>query len=85
MVLNNDILLGRWHELKGQLKRRWGKLTDDDIANLNGKQDELVIALRRRYGYAQGQAVMEINGWITEHDIEAGIKAGRISRRTSTN
>jgi uncharacterized protein YjbJ (UPF0337 family) len=68
MVVYDDILQGRWHELKGQLKRRWGKLTDDDIAKLSGKQEELVIALRRRYGYAQGQAVMEINGWITDHD-----------------
>ena len=73
MAANNDILQGRWQELKGQLQGRWSKLTDDDIAKLSGKQEELVFALRRRYGYAQGQALMEINGWITGHDREAGI------------
>jgi uncharacterized protein YjbJ (UPF0337 family) len=73
MVANNDVLKGRWRELKGQLKQRWSKLTDDDIAKLSGKQEELVFALRRRYGYAQGQAVMEINGWITDHDRGTGI------------
>jgi uncharacterized protein YjbJ (UPF0337 family) len=68
MVANNDILKGRWRELKGQLKRRWGKFTEDDIATLSGKQEELVFALRRRYGYAQGQAVMEIQRWISDYD-----------------
>jgi uncharacterized protein YjbJ (UPF0337 family) len=72
MVANTDILQSRWHELQGQLKRRWSKLTDDDIAKLSGKQEELVFALRQRYGYARGQAAMEINGWITDHDREAG-------------
>ena len=72
MEAHNDILLGRWLELKDFLKKRWDKLTEDDIARQNGKQEELVLALQRRYGYAQGQAVLEINRWISDHDREAG-------------
>jgi uncharacterized protein YjbJ (UPF0337 family) len=68
MVANNDKLQGRWHELKGHLRRRWGKLTEDDISKLSGKQEDLAFALRRRYGYAEGQAVMEIHRWISDYD-----------------
>lgn len=72
MEAHKDILQSRWHELKGFLQKRWGKLTEDDIAKQSGKQEELVLALRRRYGYAQAQAVMEINRWISDHDREKG-------------
>lgn len=68
MIANTDRLQGRWPELRGQLRHRWSKLTDGDIATLSGKQQELAVALRRRYGYAEGQAVMEIHRWITDYD-----------------
>jgi len=68
MAANNDILKGRWHEVKGQLRKRWSKLTTEDVSRLNGTQEALVYALRRRYGYAPGQAAMEIQGWLTERD-----------------
>ena len=70
MVANRDNLQHRWHALKGQLRHRWAKLTEDDVAKLSGKQEELAFALRRRYGYAVGQATMEINRWIADHDRE---------------
>ena len=72
MVENTDKLQGRWRELKGHLRHRWGKLTEDDISKLSGKQEELAFALRRRYGYAEGQAVMEINRWLTDYDRDNG-------------
>jgi len=71
MFMNNDILQGRWPELQSHLKQRWGKLTDDDIAKISGKKDELVVALRERYGYAQAQAVMEIQRCISDFDSHA--------------
>ena len=71
MVMSNDILQSRWPELQSHLKQRWGKLSDDDIAKMSGKQDELVVALRERYGYAQAQAVMEIQRWLSDFDSDA--------------
>ncbi|MBE0697034.1 MAG: CsbD family protein [Anaerolineaceae bacterium] len=63
------IFLGKWHELKGQVRQQWGKLTDDDLAQLNGKAEELVGVLQQRYGYGKAQAEIEINQWLREHDI----------------
>jgi uncharacterized protein YjbJ (UPF0337 family) len=68
MVAQNDILQPRWHEVKSQVNKRWGKFTEDEISKLTGSQEQLVYALRRRYGYALGQAQMEIQRWLADYD-----------------
>jgi uncharacterized protein YjbJ (UPF0337 family) len=64
MSANNDIIYGKWHELKGQVRQQWGKLTDDDVARLSGKTEELAGVLQQRYGYAKAQAHTEIDTWL---------------------
>lgn len=61
-----NILMSQWHVLKGQVRQRWGKLTDDDMARLSGKMEDLVRALQQRYGYGKVQAEIEINRWLSE-------------------
>lgn len=68
MGASEDILLGKWHELKGQVRERWAKLTGDDLARLNGKTEELVGVLQQRYGYGKAQAEIEINRWLSDRD-----------------
>ncbi len=67
MDANQDIVQGKWPELKGQAKQHWGKLTDDDLRPLSGKMEELVCVLRQKYGYGQVQAEIEINDWLRDH------------------
>jgi uncharacterized protein YjbJ (UPF0337 family) len=69
MAANQDILFGKWHELKGQVRNQWGKLTDDDFARLSGKTEELAGALQQRYGYGKAQAEIEINNWLNSRDL----------------
>ena len=71
MNTTKDILLGRWHELKGQVRQQWGKLTDDDLTRLSGKTEELVGVLQQRYGYGKAQAEIEINNWLRNLDQRA--------------
>ncbi len=61
-----DILQGKWHELKGKAKSKWGRLTDDELTRLSGKQEELAGLLQQRYGYDKARAEKEINDWIKE-------------------
>jgi len=68
MDASQDILFGKWHEIKGQVRQRWGKLTIDDLARLNGKTEELVGVLQRRYGYGKAQAGIEIIHWLSDLD-----------------
>ena len=71
MSVTNDILQGKWHELKGQVRQQWGKLTDDDMTRLSGKTEELAGVLQQRYGYAKAQAHTEIDNWVHQHDLNA--------------
>ena len=68
MDATQDILHGKWHELKGQVRQKWGKLTDDDFTRLSGKTEELAGVLQQRYGYGKAQAEIEINNWLRERD-----------------
>ena len=67
MGATNDILLGKWHELKGHVREQWGKLTDDDLLLLSGKTEELSGVLQQRYGYGKAKAETEINNWLSKH------------------
>jgi uncharacterized protein YjbJ (UPF0337 family) len=56
---------GNWKEIKGKVKEKWGKLTDDDLTSINGKRDQLEGALQRRYGYAKDQARQDVDTWFS--------------------
>jgi uncharacterized protein YjbJ (UPF0337 family) len=64
MDATEDILFSRWPELKSMVHQKWAKLTDDDLAQVNGKTERLVGLLQQRYGYAKVQAEIEINNWL---------------------
>lgn len=59
--MNWDQIGGNWKQFKGSVKERWGKLTDDDLAVVNGKRDKLAGMLQERYGYAKEQAEKELD------------------------
>jgi uncharacterized protein YjbJ (UPF0337 family) len=63
-----DILQGKWHELKGQARQTFAKLTDDDVARMSGKMEELSGVLQQKYGYNKAKADAEINNWLKEAD-----------------
>jgi uncharacterized protein YjbJ (UPF0337 family) len=71
MDATQNILQGKWHELKGQVRQQWGKLTDDDMTQLSGKTEELIGVLQQRYGYGKAQAETEISKWLANHDPNA--------------
>lgn len=60
-IINTDTLKGKWHQFRGTIKQQWSKLTDDDIARINGDYDQLVGQLQETYGYSRERAEQEIN------------------------
>ncbi len=52
---------GKWDQIKGKAKQRWGKLTDDDLKYIQGSKDRLEGRLKERYGYEKEQAKKEID------------------------
>lgn len=65
--MNEDILKGKWKELKGNVRQQWGKLTNDDIDRMKGSQEELSGLLQQRYGYERDQADREIKNWLSRY------------------
>jgi uncharacterized protein YjbJ (UPF0337 family) len=63
--MNADILRGKWKQFKGEAKQKWGKLTGDDLAEINGSKDRLVGVLQERYGKSKEAAEEEVDAWRT--------------------
>ena len=61
-----DQVAGNWKQLKGKLKEKWGKLTDDDLTVLEGRAEQLAGILQKRYGYAKEQAEKEAENFHRE-------------------
>ncbi len=49
-MMNWDFVQGNWKQVAGKVKQQWGKLTDDDLAKIAGKREELEGKLQERYG-----------------------------------
>jgi uncharacterized protein YjbJ (UPF0337 family) len=65
--MNEDIIKGKWHEVKGKIKHKWGQLTDDDIDQMQGSSEELQGLLQKRYGYEREVSKKEIEEFIREN------------------
>ena len=63
-----DQVQGKWKQIKGSVKTRWGKLTDDDLDVIAGKRDQLVGRIQERYGIAKDEAQSQVDEWHRTHD-----------------
>ena len=65
--MDTDMLKGKWNQLKGDIKMKWGKLTDSDLTQAEGIADKLVGLLQEKYGYSRDQAEREVNSFMQGH------------------
>ncbi len=73
--MNTDELQGKWKQMKGSIKERWGKLTDDDVTMIDGQSDQLIGRIQERYGIAKAEAQKQVDEWMNsdaeeETDVE---------------
>ena len=61
--MNWDRIGGNWKQMKGALKERWGKLTDDEFDQMAGQRDKLVGKIQERYGCAKDEAETQVREW----------------------
>jgi uncharacterized protein YjbJ (UPF0337 family) len=62
--MNWDQVEGKWKQLKGSVKQKWGKLTDSDLDYIAGKRDEFTGKLQERYGLAKEEAQKQADEWL---------------------
>ena len=64
--MNWEQIEGQWGQIKGHVKSKWGKLTDDDLKALTGKKDALVGKLQERYGILKDEAEKQVDEWLAK-------------------
>ena len=66
--MNRDVLAGKWKQLKGEVRNRWGRLTDDELDQVGGNAEKLVGLIQERYGVAREEAERELDRIVGESD-----------------
>jgi uncharacterized protein YjbJ (UPF0337 family) len=64
--MNKDTLKGQWKQLKGNVRKQWGKLTDDDLEQIHGDAEILAGKIQERYGRAEDEARGEVQRFLDE-------------------
>ena len=54
---------GKWDQLKGDARKKWGKLTDQDMEEVKGDKDKLKGKIKERYGKSKEEADKEVDDW----------------------
>ena len=81
--MNWDQVSGKWKQLKGSVKTRWGKLTDDDLDVIGGQKDQLVGRIQERYGIRKEEAELQVNEWNTRLGEENEYEREKLNRKVS--
>jgi uncharacterized protein YjbJ (UPF0337 family) len=61
--MNWDRVQGDWKQIKGKVREKWGNLTENDVAALNGQREQLEGVLQERYGYTKDQVKKAVDDW----------------------
>jgi len=59
--MNWEQVRGHWEQMKGELKIKWSKLTDDDLAHIDGEREKLVGRVQELYGITKDEAERQID------------------------
>lgn len=61
--MNKDQIIGNWEQFKGNVRKQWGKLTDDHVAEINGNRQVLAGKIQEAYGIAKEEAESQVKKW----------------------
>jgi uncharacterized protein YjbJ (UPF0337 family) len=66
-MLNKEMLKGKWKQLKGSVKERWGKMTEDEINQIEGSTEKLIGKVQERYVITREKAEEQVNEFLEEN------------------
>jgi uncharacterized protein YjbJ (UPF0337 family) len=81
MNMNEDILKGKWQEMKGGVKEKWGKLTDNGLCEIEGKGEKLLGLIQKKYGYIRDKSELEYKDSVELAEIVSTIRAIMTKKR----
>ena len=66
--MNSDTLKGKWMQIRGEAKQAWGKLSDDELTEIEGNMEKLIGKLQEKYGYSRDRAQMDVENFTMRMD-----------------
>ena len=66
--MNWDIIQGKWKQMKGSVKEKWGDLTDDELDQIEGNKDKLAGKLQEKYGWSKEEVDTQMNDFFKDKD-----------------
>jgi uncharacterized protein YjbJ (UPF0337 family) len=96
-MVNAQALQGQWNQVRGELKKKWGQLTDDDLRFTNGNIDQLIGKIQQRTGEARdaieqfltettsqgASAISHAAGQVGQYARQATEQAGQYARQAT--
>jgi uncharacterized protein YjbJ (UPF0337 family) len=79
-MVNTQVLQGQWNQVRGQLKKKWGQLTDDDLRFANGNIDQLIGRIQHKTGEAR-DAIEGFLDELTSHGASAVAQAAETAKQ----
>jgi uncharacterized protein YjbJ (UPF0337 family) len=62
--MNEDTLKGQWTQIKGRVREQWGKLTNDDLDQIQGRAEQLIGKVQERYGIQRDEAKRQVDDFL---------------------
>ena len=72
--MNKDILKGKWREIKGRAREKWGKLTGNYLGEIEGKSQKLLGLLQKKHGYIREKVELEYKDSVELAEIIRSIR-----------
>jgi uncharacterized protein YjbJ (UPF0337 family) len=69
--MNKDIFQGKWRQIRGEMKKWWGDITDDELDKIDGDRDKFIGLLQEKYGYARERAEQEMDQHLDAYERAA--------------
>lgn len=66
---DDDLIAGRWSQIRSRLRDTWGRLSDEDLARENGDRDYIINKVQEHYGYSRQQAEQLVRDF--EHTLQS--------------
>jgi uncharacterized protein YjbJ (UPF0337 family) len=66
MAVNWDVIKGKWNQIKADARIHWGKITDDEWDQIDGRREKLAAKLQERYGWEREEAERQIDNFFDQ-------------------
>ncbi len=81
MAINQDQIEGKWKEIKGDIRKKWGQLTENDVEATRGNLHSLAGVLQQKFGLAKDEAIKHLNEITERHTSQLNAKIDQVKDR----